>query len=81
MKPDGENEYKTKDLPEVAALIMQKQAPIKMQRDGDTCWFVFLHNKKTEEVSLDYYFGNLLVNAREYYEVLRMLKGKVQPRR
>jgi hypothetical protein len=81
MRPDRENEYKTKDLPEVAALIIKKQGLIKIQRDGSVCWFVFQHNKKCEEISTAYYFGNLLVNAREFYETMKMLKGKVQPNR
>lgn len=69
--------YKTKDLPEVAALIIKKQRLIKMERNSHICWFVFENSTAREKISTDYYFGVLLVNAREYYETMKMLKGKV----
>lgn len=77
MNIDKDGEYKTKDLPEVAALIIKKQRLIKIQRDGNVCWFVFEHNPSCEEISTRYYFEELLVNAREFYETMKMLKGKV----
>ena len=77
MNINKDGDHKTKDLPEVAALIINKQKLIKIQRDGSICWFIFEHSPKCEEISTEYYFGNLLVNAREYYETMKMLKGKV----
>lgn len=77
MNNDRDGEYKTKDLPEVAALINKKQRLIRMLWDGNICWFIFEHDRRCEEISTEYYFGNLQVNAREYYETMKMLKGKV----
>lgn len=69
--------YRTKDLAEVGALIIKKQKLIEMQRDKNICWFVFKNNQDCRKISSDFYFGNLTVNAREYSEIMRMLKGKV----
>ena len=78
MNIDKDGEYKTKDLPEVAALIIKKQRLIKMQRDGSVCWFVFEHTPLCEEIVHKFYYEGLPHNnVREYSETLKMLKGKV----
>jgi len=77
MNIEKDNEYKTKDLSEVAALIIKKQKPIKIQRDGNTCWFVFQHTPLCEELVYRFYFDCLPVDAREYSNTIKMLKGKV----
>lgn len=77
MDTDKEMEYKTKDLPEVAALIIKKQKLLSTRRDGNIFWFVFEFDRHCEEISTAYYYGDLQVNAREFYETMKMLKGKV----
>ena len=33
--------YRTRDLGEAGALLMQKQELLSVERDGSTCWFIF----------------------------------------
>ena len=77
-QPDGEKEYKSCSLDEVAALLIRKQKILGTQRDGGTCWFIFEHTPLCEKLANDFYYGNLLVNAREYHEILKMLIRQVQ---
>ena len=70
-------EYSTKDLGEAGALIVKKQKLIRMDREGKTCWFVFENKEECEKLSSDIFFGELQVNAREYYEALGRLKNRI----
>ncbi|PIY71579.1 hypothetical protein COY87_05440 [Candidatus Roizmanbacteria bacterium CG_4_10_14_0_8_um_filter_33_9] len=70
-------EYSTKDLGEAGALIVKKQKLIRMDREGKTCWFVFENKEECEKLSSDFFFGELQVNAREYYEALGRLKNRI----
>jgi len=69
--------YKTKDLGEAAALIVRKQRLIDIEREGKTCWFVFENSQNCKELSNKFFFGELLVNARDYHESLSMLKNRI----
>ena len=69
--------YKTKDLGEAAALIVRKQRLIDIERVGKTCWFVFENSQNCKELSNKFFFGELLVNARDYHESLSMLKNRI----
>lgn len=80
-QPDGEKEYKTCCLDEIAALLLRKQKILHTQQDEGTVWFVFQHSAEIEKLARDFYFGRLLVNAREYHEILKMLLRKVKPNR
>lgn len=71
------NEYITKDIGEAAALITQNQKLIRMDRESNVCWFVFDNKKKCEELSNQFFFGDLQVNAREYYEAQTRLKNRI----
>ena len=68
--------YKTKDLPEIAVFLIKKQKPVKVEQENGIYWFTF-NAKNTEKISNDYYYGELLVNARDFYETMKMLKGKI----
>ena len=69
--------YKTKDLGESAALIIKNMKFIRIDREGRICWFVFENKSECEKFSSDFFFGELLVNAREYYEALGRLKNRI----
>lgn len=69
--------YKTKDLAEAGALIVKKQRLVEIERDGKTCWFIFGNKQECEKLSKQFFFGELIVNAREYYEVLNRLKNRI----
>ena len=71
------NEYKTKDLAEAAALIVNGEQISRIEREGRLCWFIFEDKDKCENLSNKFFFGGLLVNAREYYEAMTRLKNRI----
>jgi hypothetical protein len=71
------NTYKTKDLGECAALITAKQRLADIEREGSVCWFVFASRCECEKISAQFFFGELLVNAREYYEAMVRVKNRI----
>ena len=73
-----ENEfYKTKDLAEAGVLVIKKQHLTRIDREGLTCWFLFNNKKECENLSNKFFFGEVLVNAREYYETINRLKNRI----
>lgn len=70
-------EYKTKDLPESAALLYKNQKLIRIEKQGKICWFVFFDKSACENLSKEFFFGELTVNAREYYEAVVRLKHRI----
>lgn len=69
--------YKTKDLAEASTLIVKGQQLSTIEREGRVCWFVFINKKDCEELSNHYYFGEVLVNAKNFHEVMSTLKGRI----
>lgn len=69
--------YKTKDLPESAALLYKNQQLIRIDRQGKVCWFVFANKSECERLSREFFFGELTVNARQFYEVVVRLKHRI----
>ena len=69
--------YKTKDLGESAALIIKNMRLIRIDREGRICWFVFEKNRESEEITKEFFFADLMVNAREYFETIRRLKSLI----
>ncbi len=69
--------YKTKDLGESAALIIKNMKLVQIDREGRICWFVFESKVECKKLSSEFFFGELLVNAREYYEVITRLKHRI----
>lgn len=69
--------YKTKDLAEAAALIVQKIPLKSIERNQSTCWFVFENKPDCEKFSNMFFFGELLVNAREFHEAITRLKNRI----
>jgi hypothetical protein len=50
---------------------------IEIQKVNKICWFIFEDKERCSEVSNDFFFGSLLVNARDYYEMLARLKNRI----
>lgn len=71
------NTYKTKDLSESAALLIRKQHLVEIQREGKICWFIFEDLQNCKKISNEFFFGELMVNAREYYQAISRLKNRI----
>jgi hypothetical protein len=71
------NTYRTKDLGECAALIVARQRLIDIERQGSICWFIFEDREKSEKLGSQFFFGELPVNAREYYEAMVRVKNRI----
>lgn len=69
--------YRTKDLGEAAMLITKKMPLAEMERQGYTCWFVFLDYDLCKDLSNQYFFGDLQLNAREFFEATLRLKNQI----
>ena len=70
--------YKTKDLGEAGVLIIKGQQLSTIEREGGgICWFVFSNKNECEQLSNKYYFGEILINARDFQEVTKRLKGRI----
>lgn len=71
------NQYKTKDLAEAAALIVEGLVLSTIERQGNTCWFIFEDDDECRQLSQKFFFGGLLVDARQYYEAMGRLKNRI----
>lgn len=69
--------YKTKDLGECTALIVNDQRLINIERIGKTCWFIFTNSEQVSKISYEYFFGDLKVNARLFHQAYSMLKNRI----
>ncbi len=69
--------YKTKDLAEAAALLIMKRVLTAIERERNICFFVFENKSRCEEISNQFFFDTLLVNAREYHEAITRLKNRI----
>jgi hypothetical protein len=69
--------YKTRDLAESAVLLVCKQHLIQIQRVGKICWFIFEDQQACAKISSDYFFGELLINAREFHQAITRLKNRI----
>ncbi len=69
--------YRTKDLAEAAALLIMKRTLSTIEREGHICFFVFEDKSRCEEISRQFFFDTLLVNAREYHEAITRLKNRI----
>jgi len=69
--------YRTKDLAEASMLLVKGQKLKTIEKEGRICWFVFENKIPCEQLSNDYYFGETLVNAREFHTAMSRLKGMI----
>ncbi len=70
-------QYKTKDLAEASALLSLDNPLTQIERQGNTCWFIFEDKEKCDALSNQYFFGKLMVNARDFYESMSRLKNRI----
>lgn len=75
MKPV--NAFRTKDLSEASLLLTKSGRLLEIERDGNTCWFVFEDKKSCENLSDQFWFGECLVNAKSYYQAMATLKNRI----
>ncbi|PIZ62206.1 hypothetical protein COY16_04980 [Candidatus Roizmanbacteria bacterium CG_4_10_14_0_2_um_filter_39_13] len=72
-----ENTYRTKDLASAAMLIVKGHPMLQMEREAEICFFIFSSEQECERLSDQFFFGEVLVNARDYYEAMNRLKNKI----
>lgn len=73
--------YKTKDLAEAAMLLVMKRGLIEIKREGNICWFIFENKKRCEDLSHQFFFETILVDARVYHEAITKLKNRIFSKR
>ena len=71
------NIYKTKDLGEASALITAGQRLADIERQGPVCYFIFANRYECEKISREYYFGELKLNARNFFNEQINLKHQI----
>jgi len=69
--------YKTKDLWEAGALLAENIPLVKIEKKGNTCYFIFGNLAVAEDKVQKYYFGNLLIDAFKYQEAVNRLKKQI----
>lgn len=74
---DQVKHYMTRDIAEAAALLVSKQKFIRIDRKGKVCFFIFEEKEKCSHISNEFFFGELMVNAREYYQAMTRLKNRI----
>jgi hypothetical protein len=70
-------EYRTKDLAEASALITTGNILVRIERENKVCFFVFDNRTNCQAISNKYFFGELSVNARNFYEAMVRLKNRI----
>lgn len=69
--------YITRDLGESAVLLIKGKKLINHNWVGKICWFYFENEKECKEISNEYFFGEILVNARVFHEMETRLKNRI----
>lgn len=67
----------TSDLGLTAALLTVGHKFIKIEKEGSRCIFHFEDSKKIEKDEMKYANGILKVNARTYFDSIRIIKTKI----
>ena len=71
------NNYQTKDLGEAASLLTSNCILKNIFWKDNTAYFIFDNLANCEKISQKYFFENLTLPARLYYENLKMVKRKL----
>lgn len=71
------NYYKTRDISECAVLLIKNQHLLSFERIGKICWFYFAEPTKCKEISNNYFFGEILVNAREFEQIRQKIINRI----
>lgn len=81
LKTDTHGEFSTKDLGEAAAILCESGTLLRLEREQDFFWFIFLDKKTCEQLSTSYWNGQLQVSAKAYSNALKELKDRLFSRR
>ncbi len=71
------NTYSTRDIAEASALLARGQKLIAVNKVDSVCYFNFKDAQVCKQTSNEYFFGELLVNARLFHESFIRLKNKI----
>lgn len=71
------NEYITKDLGEAAALLTSKQVMLALHWKEGIAYFSFDESESCQKLAHQYFFENLELPVRNFYENLRIIKRKL----
>ena len=70
--------YKTADLPQVAALSVHGFAVKDVERSNtQRVFFLFNNSKQLEEFVAEYWKGRIKVEPQNYFNQLKLLKGRI----
>jgi hypothetical protein len=69
--------YKTKDLWQAAALISLNIKLNSIVRENNICYFLFENEELAQQLSKEYFFGSLKVDAYKYQEAVAKLKREI----
>lgn len=73
---ENSNEFFTKDLNEASALLVSGVKLLRLERGQGHYWFVF-EKEGTQEISIKFWNGDLLVDAQKYSDAIRKLKDRL----
>ena len=71
------NIYLTRDLNEASVLLTMQRPLTEIKREGNICWFVFGDNERCEQLSRQYFFDTLLVDAKTLIQAQNTLKNRI----
>lgn len=77
MENKSEDEYRVKDLGEAAALLCKSVKLLRLEQERGFSWFIFQSKDFCQKISNNYWFGELLINAKSYQDALRTLKDRL----
>jgi len=75
------NDYLVKDIGEAAALLCKSTKFLRLQREESFYWFVFENRQLCEQLSEQYWSGELVVVAKQFNDSLRTLKDRLFARK
>lgn len=73
--------YLTKDLAEAAAIQCSGAKLLRLEKEENFYWFVFVNKSHCEQLSNAYWSGGLQVSAKAYADSLKNLKDRLFARK
>ena len=69
--------YRIRDLSEAGVLLVSGKKLIEIKKEGNVCWFEFEDFDDCKRISELFWFGELMVNAKSYYDAITRLKSRI----
>jgi hypothetical protein len=69
--------YRIRDLSEAGVLLVSGKKLIEIEKEGSVCWFDFEDFDDCKRISELFWFGELMVNAKSYYDAITRLKSRI----